>query len=76
MVGFVHDLEDAIHLVTWNCGDIWETCYTYAVIEEVRPGLYPNSRKWWMFKYNHDIDRYEPIEVPEIFNNTLSLTMG
>ena len=56
--GYYFNLEDAISCVTKNKGDIWEGIYDYAVIEEVRSGLYPSVyRKWW-YKWDNEECKY------------------
>ncbi len=66
IVGFFHEEESAIEAVKANACDIYETCYEYAVVEEVTPGLYSWKRNCWCFKYDGDLDEYVQIEVPEI----------
>ena len=50
-VGWFNDENTALDAVKQNKTDIWETCYTYAMIEKVRHGLYPTCEKVWAFKY-------------------------
>ena len=50
-VGYVKTFEEAEEIVTKNVCDIWETCYDYAVIENIQEGLYqydfhPTWYKW------------------------------
>lgn len=67
--GFYHDFEDAESAVINNCCDIWEYLYNYAVIHEVKPGLYPHYEMRKFYKYNIDIGKYEPIEESEEFKH-------
>lgn len=76
IVGFKHNLKSAKQIVIDNVCDICESCYKYALIEEVVPCVYPCNDKRWYFKYNKEIQKYEKIEEPEIFKNTCSITMG
>lgn len=62
---FRYTFEDAEEVVKNNICDIWETCYDYAVIEEIDCRLYSCSHIQKFYKYNRDIDGYEPIEKPE-----------
>lgn len=64
-VGYYKDVENARYVVHNNAGDIWETIYRYAIIEEVAEGLYPSllSREW--FEYNVEKNKYEPINELE-----------
>jgi hypothetical protein len=61
-VGYYKNKKDAIDTILENCGDIWETIYTYAVVERIEPGLYPIADERWFFKWNMDTRQYEPIE--------------
>ena len=62
-MGFYHDKNDAISAVMENACDINETCYEYAVVEEIPPGVYAYPRPRWFFKF--DGKRYIPIEEPK-----------
>ena len=62
---FTPTFELAEEIVKTNMCDIWEHCYNYAVIHEIGCGLYPHCHMRKFYKYNRDIDGYEPIEEPE-----------
>lgn len=62
---FRYTFEDAEEVVKNNMCDIWETCYNYAVIHEIGPELYPHYHSKTYYKYNREINGYEPIEEPE-----------
>ena len=57
---FRHTFEEAEEVVKFNMCDIWETCYNYAVINEIGCELYPQSHMRKFYKYNKDINSYEP----------------
>jgi len=76
IVGFRHELENAIKSVKNNVCDIWEHCYTYAVVEKVEPTIYPSASERWFFKYNVANGEYEAIDEPMCFANACALTMG
>jgi len=59
---FKHTFEEAEEVVLNNIGDIWETCYDYAVIEEIDSKLYPRYSSRKFYKYNLSSRCYEPIE--------------
>ena len=63
-VGYYTEKEQAINAVLENRCDLWETIYTYAVVEYLTPGLYPlaQDNERWFFKFNKDNLSYEPIE--------------
>jgi hypothetical protein len=64
-VGYRCSLEEAKEVVETNMCDIFETCYTYACIEEVPPHLYPECVSRVLYKWNREKDCYEPIAVPD-----------
>ena len=66
--GFFHEKENAIMAVRMNACDIWETCYDYAIVEEIGPGLYSRVKNCWLFKYDRELDEYIQFENPDIFN--------
>lgn len=76
--GYYLDKDVAFKAVKNNWCDIWETCYSYALIEEVEEGLYrpaTKGQRWW-FKFNLDSKQYEQIEEPECMNNYCGFTIG
>lgn len=76
-VGYYTSLDDAINSVSNNNCDIWETIYKYAMIEEVKEGLYGSAcmRTWW-FKWNEELKKYEPMEKPEFAKNSFGFIIG
>jgi hypothetical protein len=62
-VGYYDNKKDAIDSVLENCCDIFEATYTYAVVEYIEPGLYNPATERWFFKWNTQINQYEPIEA-------------
>lgn len=62
--GFYYTFEDAEETVINNYGDIYEFCYNYASIHEIKPGLYPHYEMRKFYKYNELTEKYEPIEEP------------
>lgn len=76
VVGWYESLERAEQAVVSNEGDIWETCYTYAIIEEIEEGLYNTSMNRRIYKYNVDEDKYEPIDEPEWLSHYFGFGIG
>lgn len=76
-VGFYVDFNNAYEIVHNNGGDLWETIYEYAMIEEVGEGLYGSAgmRTWW-FKYNHETGLYDEIPMPEFCKNKFGFIIG
>lgn len=66
-VGYFSNIEDAINTVKTNKYDIWENCYTYAVIENVPEGLYQYDEHPLWFKFNTNTRKYESIANPPEF---------
>lgn len=78
LVGFYHNFDEAEQAVTTNAGDINETCYNYAIIERVKPGLYQcaTSEDRTLYKFNYETHIYNKIEEPEFFNRFVGFTIG
>ena len=76
VVGYYSSKEDAIECVKGNYGDIWETCYNYAVVEKIEEGIYNATREREFFKYNEESDCYEPYIEPLFMEHIIGLTMG
>jgi len=80
-VGYYTNFEDAKNAVENNWGDIFETTYNYALIEEVRPGLYPMALKRWLYKIETDENNYIgsiyiPINEPNYFKTVINFAIG
>lgn len=64
-VGFYYDYNEAKHVVEKNVTDLWETCYDYAVIERISPGLYTMFDDDYMaeyYQFNPEKFEYEKME--------------
>ena len=63
-IGFFHEFETAEDVVINNITDIWETCFNYASISEVYPGIYGMFEvlKINYYKYNIELNKYEPTD--------------
>lgn len=74
-IGYFSTLEEAKAIVETNCCDIHETCYKYAVIEEVTDGLYTsfNSSSFW---YEWKNNKYVSIDRPKEAENQFGFTIG
>jgi hypothetical protein len=77
-VGWFPDLETATTCVTENWGDIFETSYTYAVIESLPSGLYPHAiaEHWFQWHGTSDDGHYEPCAKPEQLNGVIGFAVG
>ena len=76
-VGYFKDFEEAEIRVLENAMDICETCYDYAVIENVPEGLYQydQNAKWYKFDYDKNV--YRKIEGrPAKYERIVGLAIG
>ena len=72
-VGFKHEFSNAERIVNDNICDIYETCYTYACIEELSTDLYPMANLRKFYKYNKRFKGYEEIEEPDNLKNVYNI---
>lgn len=64
-VGYYENKQDALNAVLENWCDIFESTYTYAVVEYIEPGLYNPATERWFFKWCDTHNAYEPINAFE-----------
>lgn len=64
-VGYFKTFEEAEQAVMENACDIWETCYDYAVIENIPEGLYQYDFHPTWYKYHKPTGGYMKCEQPE-----------
>ena len=74
--GFYHEFDYAEADLINNCGDIWEYSYDYALIEEVKPGLYQACTNRHFFKFNISTKKYEQIPTPAGLKNVINFSIG
>jgi len=67
-VGYFDTFEKAEKRVMTNACDIWETCYNYAVIENIPEGLYQYDFHPTWYKYHKLTDSYNKCEQPAFVN--------
>lgn len=76
-VGFVYNLEAAKTIIVENYGDIYEEgYYPFALIEEVRGGIYNVNRKEFWYKWSHETHKYEPTSKPDHHQRSICFSMG
>ena len=63
-VGYFETFEEAEKAVLENACDIWETCYNYAVIENIKPGLYQYDFHPTWYKWHKLANGYMKCEQP------------
>ena len=77
-VGYFKSLEKATRVLEGNYSDISESgYYPFAVIENVKEGIYQYDFRPLWFKYNKKINRFEPSDRPSnIANNIIGFGIG
>lgn len=76
LVGWYSEFDMADLSVKCNTLDINETCYNYALIEEVKWGLYHPAEKRWWYEYNRGSNEYVPINEPDFIKGCCGFTIG
>lgn len=77
-VAICDSFERATEIVERNESDIWEHSYMLVVIEEFDAGMLyggMNQTSYW-YRWNLDDSRYEAIEVPEAYQDTVGYAVG
>ena len=67
-VGYFNTFDEAERAVTYNACDIWETCYDYAVIENIPEGLYQYDLHPIWYKFHKPTNGYMKCEQPVFVN--------
>ena len=74
--GFYHNFDEAETDVMNNACDIWEYTYNYAVIEELKPGVYPQCVNRHFYKFNLETKKYESILTPKGLEHITGFSIG
>ena len=77
--GYYWRKEDAVRAVHRNITDMHETIYPYAIIERLKPGLFPVPKEREWFGWDEDKDGFYEIETPECnkyFPHNFSVALG
>jgi hypothetical protein len=76
-VGYYSTFEKAEGAVLDNACDIWETCYDYAVIENVGEGLYQYDQDPVWYKWDDLNEEYVKMEGrPKQYKNQIGFGIG
>lgn len=77
-VAWFTELSEATQCVVKNWGDIFETSYTYAVIETLAEGLYPKVEAEHWFEWIGDREKggYQACEKPERMDGVTGVAIG
>jgi hypothetical protein len=70
-VGYYKDFDYAIETLVENRLDLNETIYDYAMIEEIRNGLYADDVCRWWFKFDYNRGTYEGWKTPEQYEKKI-----
>lgn len=73
-VGYFTTKKKAAACVKHNLGDIYEGCYKYAVIEQVKPGLYQYDMNPTFFEWKNG--GYVKIKRPQKWEGICGFTIG
>ena len=69
-VGYFKERADAERVVENNCADIFEAgMYPYAVIENIRPGLYQYDQRPTWYKYDTKSNGYVKYRKPDCIDS-------
>lgn len=75
-VGYFERKDDAVVTVKENIYDIHESICDYAVIVELKQGLYSAVYEEIWFKYNNETNKYNTIDKPQWSYNYFNWGIG
>ena len=75
-VGYYSTFEKAENAVLYNVCDIWETCYNYAVIENIPEGIYKYDFRPKWYKYHKLTGGYIKCDPPEFIQSSIGYAIG
>lgn len=73
--GYLDSVSDSIKVVEENISDIYEFCYDYAVIEEIKPGI-PAIGSGFVIWFKWGSGGYKKTEEPEFAKNIKNWALG
>lgn len=74
--GYYPEYEMAVDVLHENRTDMHETCYGYALIEEIGSGICAIVEKRQWFKWNKEKRGYFEIEEPECVKHLANFAIG
>ena len=74
--GFKETFEKAEEALNGNYCDMWEYLYDYAVVEEMDPGIHPDVKNRWFFKYDQEKNGFFRMDEPEEFAHCCNIALG
>ena len=76
-VGYYTEFKKAEDAILDNIFDIYETCYDYAVIENIPEGLYKYDDFPVWYKWNDTDGKYERVtEIPKQYKRMAGFAIG
>lgn len=78
-VGYFGNITDAVESVKYNVLDLRECVYDYALIECVHEGIYRpayGNDERWLYKFNEDVQHYEPVKIPDFLKKYCGFSLG
>lgn len=75
--GFEKTFEDAEESLNTNRCDMFEYLYTYAVVEEMNPGIHPDVENRWFYKWDDERRGFFRMdEEPKEFAHYCNIALG
>lgn len=74
--GYFSSFKDAENVVINNITDLYESCFNYVVIENIREGLYQYDLFPHWYLYNKETGKYEETSEPEFTKNHVGFALG
>ena len=68
-MGYYFNKDEAFEDVETNNCDINERLFSFAVIEEIKPGLYSFPRIRWFFEFDDKTQTYHLIDEPKVMHH-------
>lgn len=75
-IGYFETYEEVIKILQSDYCSFNETCYDYAIVEQIHPDLYLSPEKTIFFKYDPEKNGYFEIEKPKIFNHLSNFALA
>ena len=75
--GFEETFEAAEESLNTNRCDMFEYLYTYALVEEMNPGIHPEVENRWFYKWDDERGGFFRMdEEPKEFANYCNIALG
>lgn len=74
--GYKETFEQTEKALNENWCDMFECLYLYAVVEEIGPGIHPDVRNRWFFKWDNEKNGFFRMDEPEEFKHYTNISIG